>query len=299
LNLRPDVAVVTNIEAEHLDYYDSEAEIVRTFARFLHRLPPTGRAVICGDCPNALEASATLDGRRVTYGFGSHCDFTAADIECQEYRTRFNVFRGEQRLGQMTIGVPGRQNVLNALATTVAAFEAGIPFDTVSASLSEFHGIGRRFQKVGESRGILIIDDYAHHPSEIRATLRAAREGFPGRRLVCAFQPHRYTRTQLLRDEFGTAFVDADAVFITDVYAAGEPAIDGVSGAMIAEAISEHDPQRAPAYVRERRDLCDALREAMQPGDLVMTLGAGNIWESAVQLARSLDAPVVAEPPVS
>jgi len=299
LNLHPQVAVVTNIEAEHLDHYASEAEVVATFERFLRALPADGTAVICGDCPNALQASEFMATRRLTYGFGDTCDLTAADVRPDGYQSRFTAFRHGVELGQLTLGVPGRQNVLNSLAPVATALEAGIPFETVSGALADFHGIGRRFEKVAETAGILLIDDYAHHPTEVRATLRAARDGFPDRRIVCVFQPHRYSRTQFLGAQFGTAFTDAGLVFVTDVYAAGEPPLEGVSGELIVDAVRQQDPSRCVRYLPDRKEVPGALKQVALPGDLVLTLGAGNIRESGVEFAQSLGAPVVASPPPS
>jgi len=292
LNLQPDVAIVTNIEGEHLDYYGSEAGLVATFEQFLEGLPESGRAIICGDCPNALRASASLDSRRLTYGLGQDCDVSAADIHSEGCQTRFTALRHGKPLGEICLGVPGRQNVLNALATVVAADEAGIPVSTVAESLSQFHGIRRRFQRLGEAAGVVIVDDYAHHPSEIRVTLRAAREAFPDRRLVCAFQPHRYTRTQLLGDQFGEAFHDADLVLITDVYPAGEPPLEGVSGETVLRAVRDRDPHREVHYTPGRHEVNEALSCAVGPGDLVMTMGAGDIWHCAVELAKQLGVPL-------
>lgn len=297
LNIHPNVAVVTNIEAEHLDYYGNEKKLVDTFREFLRNLPETGRAVICGDCPNAMHASEFMNGRRLTYGFGVHCEFVAVDIEGNGFSSRFRVLRNGHPLGELTVGVPGRQNVLNALATTAAALEAGVGWDSIVGALAEFHGIRRRFERVAQSDQYLLIDDYAHHPSEIRATLRAAHDGFPGRRVVCAFQPHRYTRTKLLGDQFGSAFQQADHVLLTDVYPAGEKPVEGVSGALVVEAIHRHDPDRSVEYVPRLDDIPDVLASRVRPGDLVLTLGAGDIWKAAVRLAKRLNLPAKANPP--
>jgi UDP-N-acetylmuramate--alanine ligase len=192
------------------------------------------------------------------------------------WRSYFRVRAFGQDLGDFSLGIPGHHMVLNALATIGVAMELGVERDVIRASLSNFTGADRRFQKRGERKGVVVVDDYGHHPTEIAATLRAARDGFPERRLVVAFQPHRYTRTQALLDEFGRAFFDADLVFVTDIYAASEPPIPGVTGRSVVDSILAHG-QREAEYVARVEDLPQALDAATRPGDLVVTLGAGSI----------------------
>jgi UDP-N-acetylmuramate--alanine ligase len=211
-----------------------------------------------------------------TYGTHPQVDIRAMDIRMEGWRAHFKVRAFGTDLGEFSLGVPGHHMVLNALATIGVALELGVEREVIRATLASFTGADRRFQKRGERHGVLVVDDYGHHPTEIAATLKAARQGFPDRRIVAAFQPHRYTRTQALLEEFGQAFFDADKVLVTDIYAAGEPPIPGLSGRSVVEAILAHG-QRDAVYVPRVEDLPRVLSECTAAGDLVMTLGAGSI----------------------
>jgi UDP-N-acetylmuramate--alanine ligase len=282
LLLSPIVAVVTNIDREHLDYHGDMDRLRESYLQFIHRVPFYGLGVLCIDNVNVRALLPQVRKRFVTYGISPDADWQARDLRVTGLQTVFDVWRGGQRLGPARLHMPGRHHALNALAALAVAEELDIPFRIAAHALEEFGGIHRRFEVKGEERDILVVDDYGHHPEEIRATLRAAREGFP-RRLVVAFQPHRYSRTRDLFGEFLEAFDDADAVVLTEIYSAGEERIDGVSAEAVYQALRRrgHVDVR---YVPARERVADALLEVVRPGDLVLTLGAGDIHRTADEL---------------
>lgn len=276
LLLSPTIGVITNVDREHLDHYKDLSEILDAFATFGNKVPFYGAVFVCMDDPNVATLRPRLKRQVRTYGTNPQVDIRALDIRMEGWRSHFRVKAFGDDCGEFSIGVPGHHMVLNALATIGVALELGVELDVIRASLASFTGADRRFQKRGEKSGILVIDDYGHHPTEIAATLAAARKSFPDRRIIVAFQPHRYSRTQALLDEFGRAFFDADAVLVTDIYAASEPPIPGLSGRSIVEAILAHG-QREARYVPKVDDIPAALAEVARPGDLVVTMGAGTI----------------------
>jgi UDP-N-acetylmuramate--alanine ligase len=276
LLLNPTIGVITNVDREHLDHYKNLSEIMDAFAAFGNRVPFYGSVFVCMDDPNVASLRPRLKRQVRTYGTNPQVDIRGLELRVDGWRSYFRVRAFGQDLGDFSLGIPGHHMVLNALATIGVAMELGVERDVIRASLSNFTGADRRFQKRGERKGVVVVDDYGHHPTEIAATLRAARDGFPERRLVVAFQPHRYTRTQALLDEFGRAFFDADLVFVTDIYAASEPPIPGVTGRSVVDSILAHG-QREAEYVARVEDLPQALDAATRPGDLVVTLGAGSI----------------------
>jgi len=276
LLLNPTIGVITNVDREHLDHYKNLAEIMDAFASFGNKVPFYGSVFVCMDDPNVASLRPRLKRQVRTYGTNPQVDIRGLDLRMDGWRSHFRVRAFGQDLGEFSLGIPGHHMVLNALATIGVAMELGVERDVVRASLASFTGADRRFQKRGERKGVVVVDDYGHHPTEIAATLRAARDGFPERRLVVAFQPHRYTRTQALLDEFGRAFFDADLVLVTDIYPASEPPIPGVTGRAVVDAILAHG-QREAEYVARVEDLPQVLDVATRPGDLVVTLGAGNI----------------------
>ena len=279
LLLSPITAVVTNIDREHLDYYGDMERLREAYLQFIHRVPFYGLAVLCIDNVNVRALLPQVRKRFVTYGVSPDADWQARDLQVTGLETVFEVWRGERRLGPVRLHMPGRHHALNALAALAVAEDLEIPFRIAAHALEEFGGIHRRFEVKGEERDILVVDDYGHHPEEIRATLRAAREGFP-RRLVVAFQPHRYSRTRDLFNEFLEAFDDADAIVLTEIYSAGEERIDGISSEAVYQALRRrgHVDVR---YVAARERVADALLEMVRPGDLVLTLGAGDIHRTA------------------
>lgn len=286
LKLMPTLAVVTNIDPEHLDHYKDIEEIKEAFLSFLEKIPFFGLAVLCLDHPNIQSLIPRLKKRFTTYGMTTQADFQAKDIAFDGLSTSFNVVHRRQDVGRLSIRLPGIHNVYNALATLATAFELGISFQVVQDALRDFGGIQRRFQIKGEKRGILIIDDYGHHPVEIMATLHAARTGW-GRRTVVVFQPHRYTRTQALFKDFLTAFNDADVLILTDIYSAGEDRIEGVESRALFAGLREYG-HKDVTYLSDKREVIEHLLQIIKPGDMVITLGAGDIGQVSDELVRQL-----------
>jgi len=278
LRLSPTVAVVTNIDPEHLDFYSGIGQIKETFLHFINKVPFYGFAVLCVDHPNVQELLPSVTKTFVTYGFAVHADYRADGVVASGMSNRFRVLRRGEPLGEVSLSAPGRHNVSNAVAAAAVAVELGIPFDRVRAGLAEYGGVARRFQVKGERGGVTVVDDYGHHPAEVRATLSAAREVWPGRRIVVGFQPHRYTRTQALFREFLSAFNDADMLFIFDVYPAGEEPIPGASGERLCEEIREHGHKTA-IYAGKSGEALDAVLSRLRPGDIFLTMGAGDVWK--------------------
>ena len=287
IKLMPTIAVVTNIDPEHLDYYSGIDEIKETFLNFLHRIPFFGLAVLCLDHPNIQSLIPKLKKRFTTYGLTTQADFQAKEIVFEGLSTSFDVLHERREVGRLRLQMPGLHNVYNALATVATAFELNIPFHIVQETLRDFSGIQRRFQVKGERRGILVVDDYGHHPVEIMATLRAARRGW-GRRVIAVFQPHRYTRTQTLFQDFLTAFYDADVLILTDIYPAGEDRIEGVEAKALFEGIREYGHKNA-SYFSDRKEMVDHLLSILVPGDMLITLGAGDIWQVSDEVVKRLE----------
>ena len=286
LKLMPTIAVVTNIDADHLDYYSGIEPIQEAFLQFLNKIPFFGLAVLCLDHPIIQSLIPRLKKRFMTYGLTTQADFQAKDIAYHELMTTFDVNYHRQGLGRLTLHMPGLHNVYNALATLATAHELDIPFQVVQEALHHFSGIHRRFQIKGEKRGILVVDDYGHHPVEIMATLKAARTGWE-RRIVAVFQPHRYSRTQALFREFLTAFNDADVLVLTEIYPAGEDRIAGVDSRTLFEGVREYG-HKDVTYLTSKREIVDHLLQLLKPGDMVITLGAGDIWQVADELINRL-----------
>ncbi|RUM36122.1 MAG: UDP-N-acetylmuramate--L-alanine ligase [Desulfobulbus sp.] len=283
LKLSPVIEVVTNIDLEHLDYYRDLDHIKDTFLRFIKKIPFYGAAILCFDDPNIASLLPLLQRRKITYGLTEQADLYAARIQVKGRSSEFSVvFRGTE-LGRVCRNSPGRHTIYNSLAAIAVALELEIDFAVIARALAEFEGVQRRLQVKGEENGVLVIDDYGHHPTEIRATLDAVRDGWPDRRLVVAFQPHRYTRTQALFEEFTTAFHRADELILTDIYAASEQPISGVSSESLLEAIKKHG-QRHTKYHADVTTLPADLLNNVRAGDLVLTLGAGSIVKVGEQL---------------
>ncbi len=288
LNLRPEIAVITNIEADHLDFYDSLADIQKVFIEFVNNLPANGIAIVCADSPALREIMPALKRSFITYGLeNDDADWRVSDIETGAAGSTFSVWQGLERLGEATIAQPGVHNVSNALAVIVLGLTLGLTFEAAAAGVGAFTGVRRRFQVKGFENEITVVDDYAHHPSEVAATLRAAKSG-DWRRVVAAFQPHRYSRTSLLGADFGRAFGDADTVIVTDVYAAGEEPIPGVDGKLIVDYILAEDPFKDVAYFPKKADISDYAAGRLAGGDIFLTLGAGDIWALGEELLEEL-----------
>ncbi|GAW28790.1 UDP-N-acetylmuramate--L-alanine ligase [Carboxydocella sp. ULO1] len=278
--------VVTNIEADHLDYYGDLSKIITAFRTYLNRLPGDGLAVLGIDNPLTASLAAEHKGPKLTYGFAATADYRVEEPVREGAWQVATVYEGGQKLGQLRLAVPGRHNAVNALAAVALGRHFGLAFPAIADGLAQFQGVMRRFETLGRHLGIWVVDDYAHHPTEVQATLKAARQAGP-RRLVACFQPHRYTRTKFLGEEFAQSFAEADLVLLTDIYSAGEDPIPGVSTEVIIAAM--------PAEVRARTLYCptlpqlkEKLLQILQPGDLVLTMGAGNIRQVGEELAQIL-----------
>jgi UDP-N-acetylmuramate--alanine ligase len=286
LLLSPIIAVVTNIDPEHLDHFGDIERVRDAYRQFVSRVPFYGLAVLCIDNVNVRALLPQLNKRFVTYGTAPDAEWQARDLRVDGLRTTFDLWRRDQQLGTVRLQIPGTHNALNALAAFAVADELDIPWRIVAHALEEFGGVHRRFEVRGEEQGVLLVDDYGHHPEEIRATLRAARAGF-NRRLVVAFQPHRYSRTRDLFQEFLSSFDDAAVVLLTDIYAAGEDRLEGISSDALYQALKKRGHLDV-RYVPERVALAEALLDVVQEGDLVMTLGAGDIHRTADELLALL-----------
>jgi UDP-N-acetylmuramate--alanine ligase len=288
LKLAPIIAVVTNIDREHVDHYPSLEATRAAFIEFVNKVPFYGAAVVCLDDPQVQEILPAIKRRTVTYGTSAQADLQGTEIACGQFACDFRLQRGTTDLGRFHLGIPGRHNVLDAMAATAVALELEIKPDVIREGLAGFTGVDRRFQIRGKERGITVVDDYGHHPTEIRATLEGARLcGF--KRIHVLFQPHRYTRTFHLMDEFGRAFNNADSVFVMDIYAASEKPIEGVSAESLVERIRQFG-HRGAQYVGTMERGIDALVAAAEPGEAVVTLGAGSVWQAGDKVLGRLRA---------
>jgi len=287
LRLAPVMAVVTNIDPEHLDHYGSYEALQEAFAAFCNRVPFWGAAILCLDHPGVQDLLPALKRRTITYGTHAQADWVASDFQRDSEGLSFAVTRGGEALGRARTRLPGRHNALNALATLAVAFELEVPFEAAAAALGTFLGIERRFEHKGEVGDVRVVDDYAHHPAEIEATLTAAREIHPGRLLV-AFQPHRYSRTRDLWEDFTRCFNVADHLVVTEIYAAGEDKLPGIESQRLVEAIRDHG-HRGVSFARDLEGALEQLVAEAQPGDLVLTLGAGSISGLGARLIEELE----------
>jgi UDP-N-acetylmuramate--alanine ligase len=287
LRLSPMVAVVTTIDREHLDYYEDLADIQAAFTEFLDKVPFYGFCVVCADEPNIRAILPRLSKRVLTYGLRGESDYSGREVRVQGFGSRFLVVRQGQELGPITLNIPGWHNIQNALAAVATGTELDIPFKRIQEALAEFTGIHRRFELKGEARGVTVVDDYGHHPTEIAATLQTARLVWPHRRLVAVFQPHRYTRTQALWQEFGPALLPTDILLLTEVYGAGEAPLPGVSGRLIHERVQALGHRQA-VFVPSEADLTAHLLRLVQDGDILLTLGAGDVWKVGEQVLAAL-----------
>lgn len=286
LKLSPIIAVVTNIDREHLDHYPSLQDIEAAFIEFVNRIPFYGACIVCLDDPNVQAILPAMKRRVVTYGASTQADMQASDIGCGHFASDFALrYRGAD-LGRFHLKIPGRHNVLNAMAAACVALELEVKPDAIREGLALFSGVDRRFQVRGKERGVTVVDDYGHHPTEIRATLEGARLcGF--RRIHVLFQPHRYTRTAALMDEFASAFHQADSLFVMDIYAASEKPIEGVTAQALVERIRQFG-HRGAEYVGTLQRGVEALASVVQDGDMALTLGAGNVWQAGEMLLEKL-----------
>lgn len=287
LLLTPTIAVLTNIDADHLDHFTGGIEqIKKCFVAFANSVPFYGTIALCLDDQNVQAIIPHLTRRTISYGSAAQADVSASRVHLDtSFGSRFTVRAFGEEMGEVNLGVPGLHNIQNALATVAVGLDLGIKFENIANALAEFRGAERRFQIKGEKNGVLVVDDYGHHPTEIKATLAAARTA--GRRVVTLFQPHRYTRTRDLKDDFGRSFYGADLLLITDIYAASEDPIDGVTSQAMAEQV-ERFGHRHVEYVGALSGAAARLKEVIRPGDLVLTLGAGNVYQAGDELLRIL-----------
>lgn len=287
LKFSPVIAVVTNIENDHMDYYKTMDNILQTFTQFLHKLPEQeGIGVLCFDNAYIRQIIPNIKRHYISYAVHQPAEYTARNIRVQGAVTYYEVFHHEKEIGTVMLQVPGVHNVSNSLAAVVVGITAGLSFEQIAEGLSFFRGAKRRFQTKARINGVWVVDDYAHHPTEISTTLAAARQTEP-KRLICAFQPHRYSRTKFLCKEFGRAFTAADLLILTDVYAAGEEPIPGISGETIKEEVEAQTGQKV-VYIADRGQIARYLNEIVEAGDLVMTMGAGNIYLTGEELVEKL-----------
>ena len=286
LKLYPSIAIVTNIDADHLDYYKYFEGLKEAFLQYINHVPFYGYSVLCIDDYTISDILERVERPYFTYGFSEHADFRATDVRICGYKTKYNCFFRGKQLGEVEIQLLGNHNVVNSLSVIAVAFELGMDFTDIRDGLADFKGVERRLEKIGDAKGITVIDDYAHHPTEIRATLQAVKR--LGRRIVVIFQPHRYSRTELLWDEFGKAFADADLLFLTDIYPAGEEPIEGVSSELIKDEIANHDGIDVEVISR-LEDIPDRIVKVVEEGDIIMILGAGDIYKAGTKIIQALE----------
>jgi len=288
LMLYPTIAVVTNIDKEHMESYKGMDDVVQCFTDFVNKVPFYGAAVICLDDPNVQLIIPQIRRRRITYGLSAQADVSAKDIRFNdEFGSTFMISKRGKQLGEISLPVPGKHNVYNALGATAVALEMDISFEQIVDGFRAFKNANRRFQFKGEVNGITVVDDYGHHPTEILATLAAAKNSAPARRTVVVFQPHRYSRTKELMDDFVVAFNNADVLFILDIYAASEVPIEGITAEVLTENIRLYGHKNV-SYIGEIDGATDRVVPIVQAGDLVITLGAGNVTRLSEEILERL-----------
>ena len=286
LKLSPTIAIITNIDSEHLDYYQNITEIKRAFIQFANKVPFYGLNILCLDNEYIQDLIPLLEKRYLTYGLTPQADLQAREVTVKGLSMIFRVYYHNEELGKVELKMPGLHNVYNALAAIATAVELNLDFSVTKEALKTFEGVKRRFQIKGEFNRITLVDDYGHHPTEIKATLSAAKNIWE-RRLVVVFQPHRYTRTRDLFKDFLTAFNQADILLLTDIYPAGEDPLPGVNAETLCHEIREHGHKNV-YYHPQKEETVDYLTKLLQPGDVIITLGAGNIWQLGEQLLQNL-----------
>jgi UDP-N-acetylmuramate--alanine ligase len=288
LELNPHMAIVTNIEDDHLDHYENMENILKYFRKFIDNVPDNGRIILCKDCDNVKELVKQCEINYVSYGILTEADLMAKDIELDKLNSKSKIYWQGEKIGELYLKVAGYHNILNALAAIAVALELGISFREIAKTLETFQGVHRRMEIVASTdNNILIIDDYAHHPTEIKVTLSALRSSWQNRRIIAIFQPHRYSRTKLLAEKFGKAFFDADYVIINDIYSANESPISGISGETIFREIKKTNHKQIK-YLPSKDNILNYLHEIIQPGDIIITMGAGDIWTVGQELAKEL-----------
>jgi UDP-N-acetylmuramate--alanine ligase len=283
LKFSPTIAVVTNIDREHLDFYADLDEIKSVFLDFLDRIPFYGLAVLCLDNEPIQDLIPKIKKRYTTYGMNSQADFQIRDVEFESQKSRFSIHYGGKQLGRIRLNLPGLHNVYNATASIAVAQELDIVFDDIKSALESVEGVQRRLEVKGEINDITVIDDYGHHPTEIKTTLQALEENWPDRRKVVVFQPHRYTRIRALYDDFTRAFYQSDMLVVLPIYSAGEKRIEGVNSRKLCEGINAHGHKEVH-YVSDFKQAVACLEDILVPGDILLTLGAGDVWKVGMEI---------------
>ncbi|MBT3514464.1 MAG: UDP-N-acetylmuramate--L-alanine ligase [Nitrospina sp.] len=278
LRLSPSIAVVTTLDEEHMEFYQTLENMKDTFLKFINKIPFYGSAILCLDDPNIQSLIPSIEKRYITYGLSSQADYTARNISIDGLKTYFNVFHFGEDLGRIRSGALGQHNVLNTLAAVAVGMELDLDFKTIANSLLQFEGVQRRFEIVNQSNELILVDDYGHHPVEIRASLKTAKEVWPASRLVVLFQPHRYSRTKFLMKDFWSAFNDADHLLVIDIFSAGESPLDNVHASNIVDGVRECGHKNAK-YIKNLNKLNEELEFLIRPGDILITLGAGDVWK--------------------
>ncbi len=288
LMLYPTIAVVTNIDKEHMESYKGMDDVVQCFTDFVNKVPFYGATILCLDDPNVQLIIPRIKRRRVTYGMTAQADISAHNIRYNDsFGSTFSVWKGADVLGEINLPVPGQHNIYNALAAIAVAFELEISFEKIAEAFVRFKNANRRFQFKGEANGITVVDDYGHHPTEISATLSAAKNGGGGRRTVVVFQPHRYTRTQELMDEFALCFNNADVLYVLDIYAASENPIEGITAEVLTENIKKYGHKNVQ-YIGGIETAVEKIKGNLKENDLVITLGAGTVTRLSDEILETL-----------
>ncbi len=287
LKLNPTIGVITNIDKEHLDFFKDVGELKKAFLKFANKIPFYGTAVVCLENDHTKEIIPFIERKIITYGYSADADFYPKNISSSGRKMIFEVFFKNEYLDTFTIPVPGLHNVLNSLAAIAVSLELQIPVIVINKALGNFSGIQRRFELKGECKGVKIFDDYGHHPTEIKATLNAARGCFKENRLIVVFQPHRYTRTRDLMDEFAESFDEADLLYLMDIYPASEPPIKGINSEALLKKIQKYG-QRKIYYIPQRGELIDHLKKTANEGDIIITLGAGDVYKIGEEIFNTI-----------
>ena len=276
LQLKPTISVITNIEQEHMDCYDDLEDLHNSFTQFANAVPFYGAVLACLDSPGVQDIIPRIKRPVITYGFTSQADISAKNIQSKETKTTYSLYKQNQKCGKVTLNVPGKHNVLNSLAAAAIGFEMGLSAKTIIAGIGSYGGVRRRFEIKGIAGDVMVVDDYAHHPTEVSATLQAARDGWD-RRIIAVFQPHLFSRTKSFYKEFAAAFMDSDVLIVTDIYPAREKPIKGVTGKLVFNA-ARSTGHKNVHYIPDLENLQVALDDIIQENDMVITIGAGTIW---------------------
>ena len=284
--LSPVITVLTNIDEEHLDHYENIGNLITAFSVFIEKIPFYGLAVLCIDCPRVRELESKCNKRFTTYGFNKNADLHLDDLKTQGFHTKFNVFYDGDKLGAIELNVPGKHNALNSLGAIAVGIEMGMKFDDIAEGLKKFSGIDRRLQLKGKVNDVLIIDDYGHHPAEIKTTLESIEESFSKKPIVI-FQPHRFTRTNMLFKEFVEVLSKIENLYVLDIYPAGEKPINGINSKKLVDEIIKSGNSNAQ-YIRDKKELFEEVKNSVSSGDIILTSGAGNVWMHGEELLRVL-----------